>query len=260
MIALSIGAGVYYYQPKSANIGPTTATVTTIENSGFPLNGTITGNCGNYNSASQQPVQIQLNSTQKAAALKSMWRYFPDGNGLEDLQLAVFVLSPGTFGHICVAYPVAKVLAVKAGVASEPNFSAISFNPVAYNASVFTQNPLLGQGLQITADPNLVTFPFNSPGYLFVNFTLTSNETGYFYYSLPYEEYCDNLPIAVSASPARNFTTANFDQLSNNSLPGKNSVGYHYLYSGDCPGIAPPLGEGSVVSYTGLSITYLTLE
>src|SRR5579862_7067889 len=104
LIALSIGAGVYYSQPKSSN----SESVRTVTNNpaftfigGTPIN----SSCNKY-VLSKNPTSAH-NTSQTWTSIGSMWRYTPESDNLTDLQVAAFELSPGVSGHICVAYPIA---------------------------------------------------------------------------------------------------------------------------------------------------------
>ncbi len=178
-----------------------------------------------------------------------MWRYVSAGNNLTNIQLAVIVLAPGSVGHMCVAYQIGKV------VGSQPvSPNVVSLNPVGYNATRFTGAPI--SDLQISAHPNLVTFQANTGGYLYVDYAFTANKTGFYYYSLPWAEDCRILPLSVTTSPNANLSTADFDQLLNNSAPSKIVLGAPA--AGFCPGVPPPLGPGVLVSYYSLTIGYIT--
>jgi len=257
LIALSLGAGVYYYQPKSSTSTQSVTTVTSVEDpfstfTSAPENSTCAGVVSQSNTPSQIKTTVGVVVSQ---ALHNMWRIVPSSNNTTgDLQVVVVALTPGVVGHLCVSYRIANKYAV---VGSGSNATRYVFNPVVYNASTFTGIPLSTPDFQIYANPSLVTVPGNATGFLLVDYSLVSTRTGFYYYSLPYAEYCDNLPLVVRSPSGGNLTAADFDQITNNSMPRKYAV--MSPNSASCP-IPLPLTDGAIISYSNLTLSYVTIE
>ncbi|MFI5421406.1 MAG: hypothetical protein ACHQ1H_10610 [Nitrososphaerales archaeon] len=250
LIALSLGLGIYFTQPQSISNSQSTTTVT--QNLAFSFSDNPTqSNCPGYPSSNNSSVSaVPVPGGKFTPTPLPVWRYVSGGNDLTNIQVAVVVLAPGSVGHLCVAYQIGKF------VGDQPNPNVVSLNPVAYNATDYSGAAVSQSMVQISAHPNLVNFEANTGGYLYVDYAIAANKTGFYYYSLPWAEDCRILPLSVTNSPNANLSTADFDQLVNNSAPSKTAFGG--LPTVFCPGIPPPLGQGLIVSYYNLTIHYLT--
>ena len=166
IIALSLGAGIYYTQASPSNPQSTT-TVTQALGYTFTNSGDTICTCLHpKNSTSLQAVGVGKSPPPPIP----IWSDVATGNNLADIKVAVVELIPGSVGHLCVAYPVGKFVG-----GTPPNSNIVSFNPIAYDASNFTGVPISQSAFHISAQPNLVTFPGNTSGYLLVDYSFSSD-------------------------------------------------------------------------------------
>src|SRR5579872_6621001 len=95
LIALSLGAGIYYTQAPPGN-GQSTTTVTKV--AGYTFTDTGGVGCAGYpsvNSSSSSPKAVPVPGAEVTPTPIAAWRYISAGNNTDDIQVAVISLLPG---------------------------------------------------------------------------------------------------------------------------------------------------------------------